>query len=195
MKAKGHAESVEGSTYNNVKRKLTNYITHFLTAQQKFRVVYNGALAINGISLNNMLYRGPTFIESLVGILIRFRQHSYAVTGNIKNMFFQISLHPDDRDMLQFLPFNADVDKNFQTWRFTVMPYGLVCIPSITGFCIRYTALKNHANVSPDTVHTVKNDFYVNDFITSVNNVAKAKSYKGSHKTSGFYQIYDDQVL
>ena len=175
MKAEGHAEPVEGSTYDNVKRKPTNYITHFSTAQQKFRVVYNGALAINGISLNDMLYRGPMFIESLVGILIRFRQYSYAVTGDIKNMFFQISLHPDDRDMLRFLPFNADVDKNFQTWRFTVMPYGLVCVPSIAGFCIRYTALKNYANVSPDTVHRVKNDFYVDDFITSINTVAEAK--------------------
>ena len=90
-------------------------------------------------------------------------------------MFFEISLHPDDRDMLRFLPFNADVDKNFQTWRFTVMPYSLVCVPSIAGFCIRYTALKNHANVSLDTLHRVKNDFYVDDFITSVNTVAEAK--------------------
>ena len=55
------------------------------------------------------------------------------------------------------------------------MPYGLVCVPSIAGFCIRYTALKNYANVSPDTVHRVKNDFYVDDFITSVNSVAEAK--------------------
>ena len=77
--------------------------------------------------------------------------------------------------MLRFLPFNADVDKNFQTWRFTVMPYGLVCVPNIAGFCIKYIALKNHANVSPDIVHRVKNDFYVDDFITSVNTVVEAK--------------------
>ena len=51
MKAEGHAEPVESSTYDNLKRKPTNYITHFSTAQQKFSVVYNGALAINGISL------------------------------------------------------------------------------------------------------------------------------------------------
>ena len=56
MKAEGHAEPIEGSTYDNVKRKSTNYIAYFSTAKQKFRVVYNGALAINGISLNNMLH-------------------------------------------------------------------------------------------------------------------------------------------
>ena len=41
--------------------KAVHYITHFATSQEKFRVVDNGALPVNGISLNSMLYRGPMF--------------------------------------------------------------------------------------------------------------------------------------
>ena len=52
-----------------------------------------------------MLHRGPMFIESLVGILLRFRQYACAVIGDIRNMFFQIGLDPKDRDMLRFFPF------------------------------------------------------------------------------------------
>ena len=173
MKAEGHAEQVKN--IEQEESTSTHYITHFPTEQQKFRVVYNGALSINGRSLNDMLFRGPIFLQSLVGILVRFRQHAYAVTADIKNMFFQISLHPDDRDMLRFLPFSLDQDDDTGPWRFTVMPYGLVCVPSMAGFCIKYTASKNYANVSLDTIERVNSDFYVDDFITSVTSVEEAK--------------------
>ena len=59
MKTEGHAEIVpldpseEGDT-------AVHYLTHFVTPQEKFSVVYNGALKIDGMSLNGMLYRGPT---------------------------------------------------------------------------------------------------------------------------------------
>ena len=55
------------------------------------------------------------------------------------------------------------------------MPYGLICVPSIAGYCIKYTAKKNYNNASADTVERVKRDFYVDDFITSVPNVGHAQ--------------------
>ena len=39
-----------------------HYLTHFVT-QQKFRVVYNGALKRNGVSIDDMLYKGPMFLQ------------------------------------------------------------------------------------------------------------------------------------
>ena len=77
--------------------------------------------------------------------------------------------------MLRFLPFNMDVEKNLQPWRFTVMPYGFVCIPTMAGFCINNTSSKIHANVSPDTVHRVKNELYVDDCTTSLTLPKKPK--------------------
>ena len=56
------------------------------------------------------------------------------------------------------------------------MPYGLVCVPSIAGFCIKYTARKNYAKVPPETQKRVERDFYVIDIITTVDSIAKAKS-------------------
>ena len=153
-----------------------HHINHFVTPQEKFRVVYNGALKIDRMSLNDMLHRGPMFIESLVGILLRLRQYACAVIGDIRNMFFQIGLDPKDREMLRFLPFTKGSSCNASNqWRFKVMPYGLICVPSIAGYCIKYTAKKNYSNASADTVERVKRDFHVDDFITSVPNVGHAQ--------------------
>ena len=91
-------------------------------------------------------------------------------------MFFQIALHPKDRDMLRFFPYvDGKPPSGAEHWRFTVTPYGLVCVPSMAGFCIKYTARKNYAKVPQETQQRVERDFYVDDFITSVDSIAKAK--------------------
>ena len=97
MKKEGHAKLEEEEEEERTGESSVHYLTHFATDQEKFRVVYNGALKINGVSINDMLHRGPMFLESLVGIVIRFRQHPVAITADIKNMLFQIRLHPKDR--------------------------------------------------------------------------------------------------
>ena len=104
MKRNGHVESINENESRENEQNPIHYISHFSTGQ-KFRVVYDSALRINGISINDMLYRGPMFLESLVGILIRSRQHAFGVTGDIRNMFFQVKLHiPEIGTCYDFCP-------------------------------------------------------------------------------------------
>ena len=86
--------------------KLQYYIPHFNTAQSKFRVVYDAAREYQGVSLNNLLNRGPIFMQSLRSILIRFGERQYGVAGDNANMFFQIRIAPEDRDLLRILWFS-----------------------------------------------------------------------------------------
>ena len=175
MKLQGQAEIIADIELRETEKPI-HYITHFATEQEKFRVVYNGALKINDVCLNDMLHRGPMFLESLVGILMRFRQYKFAITADIQNMFFQVSLHPKDRDMLRFFPFTGEKEiKVEDQWRFTVMPYGLICVPSIAGFCIKYTARKNYAKVPDEYMKKIETDFYVDDLIISVESLNEAK--------------------
>ena len=53
------------------------YIPHFHTSRTKFRVVYDAARKFQGLSLNEFLYRGPIFMQSLQSILIRFGEMRY----------------------------------------------------------------------------------------------------------------------
>ena len=43
------------------------------------------------------------FTNTLLGVLLRFRQGKVAFTGDIKSMFFQVKVDPRDCDSLRFL--------------------------------------------------------------------------------------------
>ena len=176
MKRNGHGESINENESSANEQNPIHHITHF-SRRQKFCVVYNGAFGINGISIKDMLYRGQMFLESLVGILIRFQQYGFGVTGDIKNMLFQVKINPRDRNMLRFLPLKDHwVARNGETWRFTFVSYGIICVLSIAGFCAKYTAARNYANVSASTAKRVEKDFYVDDLVASVQTVEAAET-------------------
>ncbi|KAK3516431.1 hypothetical protein QTP70_012090 [Hemibagrus guttatus] len=80
------------------------YIPHHIVSHNgKFRIVFNCSHQYQGQSLNQYLLPGPTLSASLLGVLIRFREHPVAVSGDIKAMFHQIRLFPEDRPLLRFL--------------------------------------------------------------------------------------------
>ena len=67
------------------------------TKNTKVRIVFDYAAKVNGISLNDLLEKGPNLLNDLTGILLRFRKYRYAVAGDISKMFLQILLHPEDQ--------------------------------------------------------------------------------------------------
>ena len=69
----------------------------------KVRRVLNGAAKFHGVSLNNALLTGPKLLQTLIHVLLRFRQHPYAVSADIEGMFLQVGVTPQDRPSLRFL--------------------------------------------------------------------------------------------
>ncbi|CAB3996126.1 Hypothetical predicted protein, partial [Paramuricea clavata] len=64
----------------------------------KTRIVFDCAAKFNGESLNQHLLTGPDLANSLVGVIIRFRQESIAVVADIESMFYQVLVEPKDCD-------------------------------------------------------------------------------------------------
>ena len=56
----------------------------------KVRVVHDCAARSHGTSLNENLMRGPDFVNSLMGVLLRFRKGRIAIVSNVKGMFHQV---------------------------------------------------------------------------------------------------------
>ena len=67
------------------------------------RVVFDCAARYNGRSLNDALMSGPPLMNTLVGVLIRFREERIALVGDIEAMFHQVRMDPVHADALRFL--------------------------------------------------------------------------------------------
>ncbi|XP_055522534.1 uncharacterized protein LOC129716721 [Wyeomyia smithii] len=106
----GHMEEVIPSTSRSLQFFLPHHaIHHPESTTTRTRVVFDGSCrSFNGLSLNEVLYSGPTIQPALYSTVINFRMPRYTVTADAEKMFRQTWVHPDDRQYQQILsPFRA----------------------------------------------------------------------------------------
>ena len=68
----------------------------------KVRRVLNGASKFHGLSLIKSLLVGPDLLQNSIFVPLRFRQHKYAVSGDIEGMFLQVGVLSRDQIFLRF---------------------------------------------------------------------------------------------
>ena len=56
------------------------------------RIVFNASASFNGHVLNDYWAKGPDLINNLLGILIRFREYTVAMTGDVSKMYHSVSI-------------------------------------------------------------------------------------------------------
>ena len=85
--ARGHAQRVPREELDATERPVW-YLPHHPVTHQlkpgKVRVVFDCGAKYHGTSLNQQLLRGPDLTNSLVGVLIRFRQEFVAMAADIE---------------------------------------------------------------------------------------------------------------
>ncbi|XP_071582334.1 uncharacterized protein [Temnothorax nylanderi] len=70
----------------------------------KLRVVFNGSQRTkSGESLNSHLLVGANLLPALADVISRWRRHRVALVSDIKQMYRQILVHPDDRGFQRIL--------------------------------------------------------------------------------------------
>ena len=68
------------------------------------RLVFDAsAKGPRGKSLNEHLEKGPNYINSLPNVLMAWRFDKVAYTGDVRKMFNQVLIHPDDQVFHRFL--------------------------------------------------------------------------------------------
>ena len=149
------------------------YLPHFGVYHPKkptqIRVVFDSSAEYSGVSLNKELLPGPDLMNSLVGVLMRFRRETNAIMCDIEQMFHSFHVNPNHRDFLRFLWFEDNTPgKPITEYRMNVHLFGNGPSPAVATFGLRKTAADGEEEFGEDAMKFVRRNFYVDDGLASL---------------------------
>ncbi len=168
---KGYAEKVPDKQLYRRDGRLWYILHHGIYHKRKgkIRVVYDCTSTFQGTSLNSELLQGPDLMNTLLGVLLRFRQDTVAVMADIEGMFHQVKVSEEDKDFLRFLWWpDGNTNDLLSEYRMTVHLFGAVSSPSCANFALKRTADDNEGKVDAEVLSTIQNIFFVDDCLKSV---------------------------
>ena len=93
MLEKGYAEKVTDDQDRQASEGKVWYVPHhgvMHPTKNKLRVVFDCSATYKGVSLNQRLLQSPNLTNSLVGVLLRFRNEPIATMGDVEAMYHQV---------------------------------------------------------------------------------------------------------
>ena len=163
-------EYAEPVSPNDIANRKGWYINHFPVLRPgkstSCRIVWNSAAVYKGVSLNDGLFKGPDLLNNLFCVLLAWRQHAIAITGDIRKMFNQIQLASDDRKYHRFLWRSGDVQEAPKDYQWKRLPFGDKPAPDLSISALRFLADKNSETL-PVASKVISDHCYMDDIATS----------------------------
>jgi len=130
----------------------------------KLRVVFDGSAASNsGLSLNDILLKGPKSQPDIINILLRFRVHNIAITADVEKMYRQVRVADGDCDF-QRICYRANTHDQLTEYKLKTVTYGTKAASFLATRCLTKIA----DEVSDTSIkRIISQDFYVDDLISS----------------------------
>lgn len=132
------------------------------------RIVWNSSQKYRGVSMNDLLLKGPDVLNPIRAVLLRFREGRHAALGDIKKMYNSVWLEEHEMHLHRFL-WRDSPDEEMSEYAITRVNIG----DRLAG-CIAEVAMRETANL-PNFVHlederkVIEEDSYVDDLLTSHN--------------------------
>ena len=179
--AKAYGEGIDEYVRNGFARKLTTeeaavkpvgrtwYLAHHPVINPNkpgFRMVHDGSFTFMGCSLNSACLKGPDFLPSTPGVLIRFRESLCAIIADIRKMFYQVLISPNDRSAFRFLWREPGSLKHPDTYEMNVHIFGSISSPAVCSFVLRQAA-KDCGEHAEKVLKEVVDHFYVDNWLVS----------------------------
>ena len=122
-----------------------------------------------GISLNEVLYKGPCLNADLYSLMLKFRIYPIAITADIEKAYLQINIDKTHRDYLRFLWFSnlSEKDSTIVKYRFTKVVFGLTSSQFLLNGTVQ-THAKKYEEIDPEFTRKARKNFYVDDLNTGV---------------------------
>ncbi|VDI74374.1 Hypothetical predicted protein, partial [Mytilus galloprovincialis] len=175
---RGFIEKVNDKNDNG---KSTHYIPHHAVKKDStttpIRIVYDCSCkkSPDHASLNDCLMSTPPDLNDLTKILMGFRTKKYAISTDIEKAFLHIGLDEKDRDFTRFF-WLSDTDNpssTLTTYRFKSILFGATSSP----FILNATLLKHLDACNTNVSAMMKNDLYVDNILSSLENEDDAAKY------------------
>jgi hypothetical protein len=139
--------------------------------------VFDASATYLGFSLNDELLQGPDLANLMVGNMLRFRKEEIALMGDIEAMYYQVSIPESQRSYFRFYWWkDGNLDSEVEEYEMCRHVFGAVSSGSCANFALMKTADEGETEFGPEAAETIRRDFYVDDWLKSVADVATAKS-------------------
>lgn len=169
----------------------TWYLPHFGVDnpnKKSLRLVFDSAAPVGDKCLNDYLLTGPDLLSSLFGIMLRFREYSIAVTGDIKDMFLRVKIRPEDQHAFRFLWRNSP-DDPVDIYVMTSLIFGANCSPFVAQF-VKNVNARRYESTLPAAVNAIYKSHYMDDYIDSLPDdtaaIEMVKNITEIHSSGGF---------
>ena len=134
--------------------------------------VCNAASKYKGVCLNEKLLSGPDLLHGLIGTIFRFRERPVALTTDIESIFLQVQVPEQDRSCLRFL-WRPRTNEPVHIYEYQRHLFGAKSSPICANYALKRVGLDNE-EVYPIAAKAIQNNFYMDDFIKSVETLKEA---------------------
>ena len=122
-----------------------HYISHHevlrpVKKSTPLRIVFNSSSVYQGQRLNDYWLKGPDLLNSIFGIVLRFRENQVAFSGDISKMYHRILIPYEDQHVHRFLWRGMEIDRKPDTYVKTVLTFGDKPAPAMAQIALRKMA-------------------------------------------------------
>ncbi|GFX68810.1 reverse transcriptase domain-containing protein [Trichonephila clavipes] len=124
----------------------------------KLRVVFDGSCkSPNSNSLTSVLGVGQILQPDIFTLLVRFKINEIAFTADIKQMYRQILIDPEDQN-LQKIVWRKSLDSNIKEYKLSTVTYGTASAPFLATRCLHQISLDCKPQI-PELSSIIQNSF------------------------------------
>ena len=139
------------------------------------RIVFNSSAKFANHILNDYWVKGPDLMNNLLGVLLRFRENTVAVAGDVKKMYHTVKISEVDQHTHRFLWRNMERERKPDIYKLMTVSFGDKPAGTIASLALRKTA-ELSANDFPVAATTIAESSYVDDILSSFEDDEEANS-------------------
>lgn len=151
------------------------YVSHLVapnphSVTTPVRIVWNSSQKYKGVSMNDLLLKGPDVLNPIRAVLLRFRGGVHAALGDIKKMYNSVWLEEREMHLHRFL-WRDSPEEEIGEYAITRVNIGDKPAGCIAQLAMRETASLPNFTHLQDERRVIEEDSYVDDLLTSHNDL------------------------